>query len=85
MHRTKDKKKAKAKDLKKKKIKERRKAMPTTRTLYTLQDIKKLIADSMDTDTNLVDVFENGTLQIDGAGIVTPVEDDIYIFQVDEP
>ena len=54
--------------------------MPTNRMLYTLEDVKKLIAYFMDIKPEDVEIYECGTLKLDAHYLV----DNSYIFQVDK-
>ena len=58
--------------------------MPTTRKLYTLQEVKELIAKDCNTDVENVDVYEGATLhvEIDYANVMS-IEDNNFLFQAD--
>jgi hypothetical protein len=58
--------------------------LPTIRKLYTLQEVKELLAKKNNVHEKDVDVFENRTIEIsDILGNSYEVEDNSYLFQVD--
>ena len=57
--------------------------MPTNRTLYTLEDIKKMIAYFEDVKPADVQIYECGTLRLENE-FPSDVADNSYIFQVDK-
>ena len=57
--------------------------MPTNRMLYTLEDVKNMIADFEDVKPEDVEIYECGTLKLD-AQFSVDVNDNSYIFQVDK-
>ena len=57
--------------------------MPTNRMLYTLEDIKKLIAYFEEVKPEDVQIYECGTLRLENRS-PSDVADNSYIFQVDK-
>jgi len=56
--------------------------MPETRVIYTLEDVKILLAKEHNVYSESISIYENGELKLDNGRGVGEVEDKTYLFEV---
>ena len=56
--------------------------MATTRKIYTLDEVRSILAEMNKAEIEHVEIYENNKLSMGGYGFDYPVEGDNFLFQV---